>query len=185
METPKIDFAKGLKGTSEFIKNNPKPLLIVGGAIAAVVIGVVLTKSISGGISSLFKRKKVTGGTFSKQPVDQTRTTISDQTAKNYAENMYQAFNYDWGTDNTILNAIFSKINSEDFKQIYNAFGTRTYNQLAGGTPNGDWWNLTTYGIYDDLDLVAWLNTELDNFDTALKKKARPIVEGAGFILEK
>jgi hypothetical protein len=116
-------FGKGLSGVGTYIGNNKKPLLYVGGAIALVVIGYAVVKRVKGAVSG----KNIVGGKFNTQDVDENKTTISDSTAKNYAENLFEAFNFFWGTDKTTIDTIFSKINSEDFKKVYNAFGKRSY----------------------------------------------------------
>jgi hypothetical protein len=45
--------------------------------------------------------------------------SITEEQAKNYAESLYSAFNYYWGTDKQVISNVFSKINSEDFKLVY------------------------------------------------------------------
>ena len=92
----KINFdkvGKGLTATGNFIAKNPKPLLVIGGSIAVVVIGVALVKRFKGAISGA----DIKGGKFTEQDIDETKTTISQQTAKNYAENLFDAFNYKAG----------------------------------------------------------------------------------------
>ena len=166
---------KGLSGVGTYIGNNKKPLLYVGGAIALVVIGYAVVKRVKGAVSG----KNIVGGKFNNQDVDETKTTISDSTAKNYAENLFEAFNFFWGTDKTTIDTIFSKINSEDFKKVYNAFGKRSYSIM--GSPVG----LSTLGAYTDYDLITWINNELDFGDSALREKIRKVVEPAGFVIEK
>lgn len=166
---------KGLSGVGTFIGNNAKPLLYIGGAIAVVVIGVALVKRFKGAISGA----DIKGGKFTEQDIDETKTTISNQTAKNYAENLFEAFNYFWGTDKSTIDSVFSKINSEDFKKVYNAFGKRSYATM--GSPVG----LEKLGAYTDYDLITWINNELEWGDSALREKIRKVVEPAGFVLEK
>ena len=170
---------KGLSGVGTFIGNNKKPLLYIGGAIAVVVVGVALVKRFTGAIEG----KDIKGGKFNIQDIDEAKSTISNATAKNYAELLYEASNYQFGTDKSIIESVFSKINSEDFKKVYNAFGKRSYsNGISGGKPS----QLQIWlGDYEDLDLIGWLNNELGFGDSALKNKIRPIIEGAGFVLEK
>lgn len=170
---------KGLSDVGTFIGNNKKPLLYIGGAIAVIVVGVTLVKKFKGALEG----KGVKGGKFNVQDIDETKTTISSQSAKNYAELLYEASNYDFGTDKGIMDSVFSKINSEDFKKIYNAFGKRSYSEgISGGTPSPlqEW-----LGDFENLDLIGWLNNELDFGDSALREKIRKVVEPAGFVLEK
>jgi hypothetical protein len=174
----KIDLGKATSNTGEFIANNKKPLLYIGGAIAVVVIGVAVVRRIKGKIEGT----NISKGKFVEQNIDLTKTTISVQTAKNYAEILFEAFNYDWGTDKSQVESVFSKIKSEDFKLIYNAYGKRDYGTLTGLSPT---WAERVGGLYRSLDLVQWINEELGFGDGALKEKIRKIVEPAGFVIEK
>jgi len=169
-------FGTGLAKTGEYISSNKKPLLYIGGAIAIVVVGYAIVKRLKGEIAG----KKPKGGNFITQGVDLSKTSITQEMAKNYAESLYTAFNYYWGTDNTIIRNVFDKINSEDFKLIFNYYGIRS-RDLDGKAPTGLW---KIFGQYEDLNLVEWLNEELGILDFSLKNKIRPIVNGAGFILE-
>lgn len=179
-------FAKALKRTGDFIKENPKPIAYIGGSIIAVIVIAAVVKGVKGGISSFFNpNKNIVGGKFNKQEVDKSKTSISELTAKNYAESLFESFNYTWGTDKSVIESIFSKINSEDFKLIYNEFGKRSYSDINSGTPSGKVYALDTYIGNVNLDLVQWLNKELGLGDGSLKNKIRPIVDGAGFVLEK
>jgi hypothetical protein len=173
----KFELGKSLAKTGDFIGNNKKPLLYIGGAIAVVVIGYAVVKRLKGGISG----QAIKGGKFIVQDIDETKTTISDTQAKNYAENLFQAFNYTFGTDKGIIDNVFSRLNPEDFKKVYNAYGKRSYSGLTGGTPSP----LTYLWNTENLDLIAWLNAELGLGDGALKTKIRKVVEPAGFVLEK
>jgi len=173
-----------LKNISEFISKNKKPFLIIGGSIAVVGIGIVLVKSAKSGISNFFNPgSKTVGGKFIEQQIDETKLKISKEVAKNYAEQLFEAFNYRYGTDKKIIDSIFSKINSEDFKLIYNNFGKRSYSSLNTGSPSDKWYALDTYIGSKDVDLMQWLNSELDVFDFALKAKIRKVVEPLGFII--
>lgn len=168
---------KGLSGVGTFIGNNKKPLLYIGGAIAVVVLGVAFVKKLKGSFSG----EGLQGGKFIEQDVDETKTTISDAQAKNYAENLFQAFNYTFGTDKGVIENVFSKLNPEDFKKVYNAYGKRSYSALTGGTPSP----LTYWFNMENIDLISWLNYELGFGDSALKGKIRKVVEPAGFVIEK
>lgn len=177
----KIDLSKVTSNTGEFISNNKKSLLYIGGAIAVVVLGVALVRRLKGGISG----EKLSGGKFVEQDIDTTKTTISSQTAKNYAESLFEAFNYTWGTDKGTIDAIFTKIKPEDFKMIYNSFGKRSYSDLNGGSPSDKIWLPDTWIGSSKLDLIQWINKELEFGDSALKAKIRKVVEPAGFVIEK
>lgn len=180
----KINFQETLSKTGNFIVENKKPLIYLVGAVVVVGIGYSLVKGVSGGIGSFFNPGKNTiGGKFNEQEVDQQKTTITQLAAKNYAESLFEAFNYSYGTDLSIIKNIFSKINSEDFKMIYNAFGKRTYSKLNGGSPSDKFYAPDTYIGNTNLDLMGWLNAELGFLDVITKKKVKPVVEGAGFVL--
>lgn len=167
--------------TGEFIGNNKKPLLYIGGAIAVVILGIALVKRLKGGIGG----EKLSGGKFIEQDIDLTKTTISNQTAKNYAESLFEAFNYTFGTDKSVIDSVFSKINSEDFKLIYNAFGKRSYSRLNGGSPSEKILLPDTWLGSVKLDLIQWINEELGFGDGSLKTKIRKVTEPAGFVIEK
>ena len=174
----KIDLGKATSNTGEFIANNKKPLLYIGGAIAVVVIGFAIVRRIKGKIEG----RDISKGKFVEQDIDLTKTTISVQTAKNYAEILFEAFNYDWGTDKSQVESVFSRIKPEDFKLIYNAYGKRDYGTLTGLSPT---WAERAGGLYRSLDLVQWINEELEIGDSALREKIRKVVEQAGFVIEK
>jgi hypothetical protein len=172
---------ESFKGVGNFIKENPKPLLYVGGGLIAVVAIIAVAKKIKSKING----EEIKGGSWNEQEIDETKTSINDSTAKNYTENLFEAFNYTWGTDKGTIEVVFSKINSEDFKKIYNFFGKRSYSSLNGGTPSGKVYGIDTWIGSQNLDLVQWLNKELGFGDSSLKRKIRPIIESAGFVLEK
>jgi hypothetical protein len=181
MADKKISFdklGKALSSTGTYVANNKKPLLYVGGAIAIVVIGYAVVKRIKGGIAG----EKIKGGKWNSQMVDKSKTSITEATASNYAEQLFKAFNYTYGTDKAIIDSIFSKINSEDFKLIYNAYGTRSYSSLfgIGGTPSAV---ERLAGTYSNIDLIQWINNELEFGDGALKTKIKKVVEPAGFTI--
>jgi len=180
MESKK--FANYIDKTGNFISTHKKPLLYVGGAIAVVVIGIAIVNR----VKKVFAGQQVIGGNYHQQTINTSKTRISEQTAQNYAEQLFKAFNYYWGTDLATIKSIFSKINSEDFKMIYNAFGQRTYSSVNGGTPSQSIIGLdnpTIFGKNPDLDLIGWLDNELGTLDFVTKNKIRPIIEGAGFVM--
>jgi hypothetical protein len=177
----KFNINQATSKTGEFIATNKKPLLYIGGAIAVVIIGIAIVKRIKGGVSG----GNVVGGKFVEQDIDTEKTTISNQTAKNYAENLFEAFNYTWGTDKGTISTVFSKIKPEDFKMVYNAFGKRSYSAVNGGSPSEKWYLLDSWIGSTNVDLITWLNNELEFGDGALKDKIRKVVEPAGFTLEK
>jgi hypothetical protein len=182
MAKSKVDWnkiGKGVSSAGTYISENRKPLLYVGGAVAIVVVGWALTRRIKKAVSGA--GRNIIEGNYIEQDIDVTKTTISKQIAKNYAEALYSAFTYYWGTDKTIVRNVFDKITPEDFKLIFNEFGIRSRGAIDGKEPTGiERW----LGLYKNLDLMGWLNAELDILDFALKNKVRAVVEPAGFILD-
>jgi hypothetical protein len=175
-------FSGFLDKTGNFVNTHKKPLLYVGGAVAIVIVGIAVVNRLKKAVAG----QNVIGGTYHNQDVDLTKTSISQATAQNYAEQLFKAFNYYWGTDLSAIKTIFKKINAEDFKMIYNAFGERTYSSINGGTPSGSIIGLdnpTVFGKNPDIDLMGWLNNELGVLDFTTKSIVRPVVEKAGFIL--
>jgi hypothetical protein len=65
-------FQNTLSKTGTFIKDNKKPLLYVGGAIAVVVIGLALVKK----VKNLVSGQNVIGSNYTQQTVDKTKTKI-------------------------------------------------------------------------------------------------------------
>jgi hypothetical protein len=174
----KFNINQATSKTGEFIVNNKKPLLYIGGAIAVTILAVAVVRRLKGKIEG----KDISKGKFVEQDIDLTKTTISVQTAKNYAEILFEAFNYDWGTDKSQVESVFSKIKPEDFKLVYNAYGKRDYGTLTGLSPT---WAERAGGLYRSLDLVQWINEELEYGDSALREKIRKVVEPAGFVIER
>jgi hypothetical protein len=174
----KFNINQATSKTGEFIATNKKPLLYIGGAIAVTILAVTVVRRLKGKIEG----KDISKGKFVEQDIDLTKTTISVQTAKNYAEILFEAFNYDWGTDKSQVESVFSRIKPEDFKLIYNAYGKRDYGTLTGLSPT---WAERAGGLYRSLDLVQWINEELEIGDSALREKIRKVAEPAGFVIER
>lgn len=172
-------FGENISKLGDYIGNNKKPLLYVGGAIAITAIGVAIVKRVKRNLTGA----DVIEGNYVVQDVDFNKTSITPQTAKNYAESLYRAFTYYWGTDKGVVNSVFDKINSEDYKLIHNQYGVRSRGMIDGKEPTGfEKW----LGFYKNLNLTDWINAELDLVgDKALKEKIRKIAEPAGFIIEK
>lgn len=174
----KFNINQATSKTGEFIVTNKKPLLYIGGAIAVTILAVAVVRRLKGKIEG----RDISKGKFVEQDIDLTKTTISVQTAKNYAEILFEAFNYDWGTDKSQVESVFSRIKPEDFKLVYNAYGKRDYGTLTGLSPT---WAERAGGLYRSLDLIQWINEELEIGDSALREKIRKVIEPAGFVIEK
>jgi len=161
-----------------FIQENRKPLLYVGGSIAVVVIGYAVVSRLKGGIDNVFKDKSSGATSFQPLELDNAKVTISDSVANTYANQLWGAMNTT-GTDEDLIYGILLKLQKkDDFLKVYNAFGKKSYNGiLLGGEPNViDKW----LGNYDDLDLVQWLNTELGYSNLTTYNLAKKTVTNAG-----
>jgi len=164
-----------------FIQENKKPLLYIGGAVAIVVIGYAVVNRLKGGIQGIFKDKSLGATDFKPLELDNTKVTISDTLANTYANQLWGAMNTA-GTDEDLIYAILMKLQKkDDFLKVYNAFGKKSYNGiLLGGEPNVvDKW----LGNYDDLDLVQWLNTEVGYSNLTTYNLIKKTVTNAGLAL--
>ena len=177
---------KALAGTGSFIGKNKMPLLYLGLGVVVIVIAIPIVKS----VNRLFKPPNVKGAKdVTKVVVEAKNLTITPQQAKQLAEQLLTAFNYKMfgtgrGTDKSLIENVFDQIKTDDdFKLLFKEFGTRTYSYSVGGTPSG-----VIGGVVDklggtaDLDLIGWLNEELDWTDKATKEKVRKKLP-QGFIL--
>ena len=87
------DFNLGekLSKAGTFIKDNKKPLLYVGGAVAIIVIGYAVVSRTKKGILNVFTDKTKNETPFIDVEVDDTKVTISDSVANSYANQLYNA----------------------------------------------------------------------------------------------
>lgn len=114
-----------------------------------------------------------------------TNATISKETATNYAQQLLDAMNLNRnaillsGTDEKVISNVFDKIkNSDDFRLIFKAFGTKHYNGL-----NSPVEGVEILQSYQLRNLVYWLRSELNSFwDYSVHKKVKNVVEKAGFV---
>lgn len=156
-------FSEGLSKVGATIKDNQKPLLYIGGAIAVVAIGVVVVRGISGGVSGILKPfKNVKGSSgFNEEPVDLSKATITEAQAKTYANQLFNAMKNS-GTNVGAIKAIIQAVNAEDYKMIYNAFGLKSYYNFGEPTL------LSILTGWDDIDLNEWFKRELNKtFDSS------------------
>jgi hypothetical protein len=173
----KINLSETLKKAGNFVKENPKPLLYLGGAIALTVIGYAVVKKAKGGIEGLFTDKSKGETSFKKIPVDDRFSSINDSVASNYANQLYNAMKIS-GTKEDVILSIFKKIQrKEDFLKVYNAFGTRSYVRHFGENPDK---LIKFFGLYSNLDLVEWLQEEISTIDKELYDLVKKTVNNAG-----
>lgn len=178
MEQSKI--SEKLALTGEFIRNNKKSLLYVGGSILVVVVAYTIVKKISlgigGGISDIFKDKTKRETAFIEAEVDKTKTTITDAVANNYANQLYNAMD-GTGTDEDTIYAVLQKLQKkDDFRKVYNAFGRKSY--FFEGSPS----LLDTFAFgYNDLDLIEWFRKEVGWSSPLTYNLITKTVKNAGF----
>jgi hypothetical protein len=157
-----------------FIQDNKKPLLYVGGAIAIVVIGYTIVKRTQSGITGLFSNKSIGASDFKPLDVDVTKVTISDALANTYSNQLYNAMK-DNGTDEDTIYSVLEKLQKkDDFLKVYNTFGKKSY--YIDGEPTISAW---LFG-YKDQDLVEWFRSELGYSNLLTYNLAKKTVTNAG-----
>ena len=157
-----------------FIQDNKKPLLYVGGAIAIVVIGYTIVKRTQSGITGLFSNKSIGASDFKPLDVDVTKVTISDSLANTYSNQLYNAMK-DNGTDEDTIYSVLEKLQKkDDFLKVYNTFGKKSY--YIDGEPTISAW---LFG-YKDQDLVEWFRSELGYSNLLTYNLAKKTVTNAG-----
>jgi hypothetical protein len=130
----KLDFKKA----EDWAVKNYKPILIVGGIIAGILIV-----------------KKLFPGLFSKNlsiedmPIDTSKLTITQVQATQIATNLYEAMN-GLGTDEQTLFDSITPLNGEDLNLVVKTFGTPKYFLTGGDAYLGT-----------KLSLQGWLKAEL------------------------
>lgn len=83
-----------------------------------------------------------------------TTNPLTDLQAQNYADGLHVAMG-SGSPDFERIKVIFSKLNRDSFKQVYNAFGLRSYLDMFGG-------HGTDLPFATKLNLLQWLNVDLD-----------------------
>jgi len=173
---------KSANKVKEKVKENPKTGLYVVGGLVGVTALVFLIKGLNKGVKEVFTAEDNqetipdTGGISNA-------ATISNQTAINYAQQLLDAMNHlapFWGTDEDKIEAVFNNLkNGDDFIKVYNAFGNRNYN---GYNSPPDSWVGQAIDVYQERNLVYWLNSELSSVtEPTLYNKVKQRVESAGF----
>jgi len=147
--------SKFISKAGDFIANNKKPLIYIGGAIAIVVLGYSVIRKLQGGIGSFLKDKSVGAKEFVPVQVDIAKSTISDAIANNYANQLFNAMD-GFGTNSDAIYDILNKLQQkEDFRKVYNSFGRKSY--YIDGSPT-----VSAYIFgYNNLDLIEWLDKEV------------------------
>ena len=179
MEQSKI--SEKLALTGEFLRNNKKSLIYIGGSVLAVVVAYTIVRKISlgvgGGIADIFKDKTKRQTAFIEAELDKTKTTLTDAVANNYANQLYNAMD-GTGTDENTIYVILEKLQKkDDFRKVYNAFGRRSYFFEGSPTLLGSSWLMG----YNDLDLIEWLRKEVGWSNPLTYNLISKTVKNAGF----
>jgi hypothetical protein len=163
--------------TGNFIADNKKPLLYVGGAIAIVIIGFAIVNRLKSGIGGFLKNNSVGATDFTPIEVDNTKATISDTVANNYANQLFNSMK-DAGTDTDMITSVLNKLQKkDDFLKVYNAYGRKSY-YLYGEPTLGAY----LFG-YKDLDLVEWFNKEVGYSNLQTYNLIKKTVTNAGLTI--
>lgn len=181
MEKPKINLSETLKKAGNFVKENPKPLLYLGGAIAITVIGYAIVKKAKGGIETVFSDKTKSDTPFTKITFDEKLSTITDSVANNYANQLFNAMRNSGTDENTIYSVLQKLQKKEDFLKVYNAFGKKSYGKfLDNGEPNLLNSTIGFFGGYDNIDLIEWLRKEVGILNYPTYSLIKKTVNNAG-----
>ena len=178
-----------MESTAKKAARNPLPTLyVVGGILGAFAVFKILQAA-----NNAFSGSDIDDKVDFKLKIDPAKLSISKEQAKIFADQLLVAMNWEglrpWplftvgpGTDNKVIKEVFGQINPEDFKLIYQAFGTKDYNGFGSPPKNVGGGVQDAIGISKKRDLVYWLRSELDFFDFSLKGKVGETVRQAGFI---
>ncbi|MCG8776458.1 hypothetical protein [Tenacibaculum finnmarkense] len=173
--------SKNLKSTNDFVSENKKQLLYVGGSILLLyTIYKVSSSFFSGaknGISNALDDK--IENVVSQVKINPKETTISLDNAKIYAQQLLNACNNGpfYGTDEELIRKVFKKIKTgDDFKLVFNAFGEKNYNGY-NSPPTGISRHLDNYA---PRNLVYWLRAELSARDGAVYNEVKERIESVG-----
>lgn len=155
-----------------FLKQNKTPILYVGGAIAVLVVTIPLIKR----LRRLAKGKSSSSATFydinaKELDADVNKATITVLQAKQLANQLVKYMSVSYGTNLSGIRDVFEQIeNEDDMKLLYREFGVRKYSTINTGEASGVLFGVieTLFG-FRDLDLVGWLDTELDFLDIRTK----------------
>jgi hypothetical protein len=128
----------------KLVKNDPLKFAIGAGIIALAMGAFSFFNSAKG----IFEDEPV------KNPIDDSKATLTPQKATALANVLLSAMHTITGTDEEAIFRVLGKISKPDFAAVYNAFGKKYYSRTFGneGVPVID----------NKLDLLEWLNEELE-----------------------
>jgi hypothetical protein len=157
--------------TGDFIAKNKMPLLYIGGAIVVVAVAIPIYKKFKAILNPKVEKSK-TDDYLNDIVIDLNKTTFTPNQASIMANQLVDAMSVFSGTDKSGIKRVFEKVkNEDDMKLLYKTFGIRKYSSINSGEASGFLWGIIeNLGGYIDLDLIGWLNTELDIFDFNTKK---------------
>lgn len=171
------------------VQDNPITAIKIVGVGLAFYLGYKLFKGVSNATSNILNPDVPNNSidiVFDDNDI--TTNTITPFQANQYALQLIDAINHTtWfgtsATDEDTIEAIFDKINSDDFKLIYNAFGKRPYDEFEGRViGDGIVGALTNTFFGEEKDLVYILKVELSSlWDKTIYNKVKSIVTSAGF----
>lgn len=164
------------KEVGSFITTYKTPILVVSG----VFLGLYLIKKTRQGISEALQEESE--HIPADLPINATRATITMVQARQFAQQLLDAFNHReplYGTDEKTVEKVFLQLqNAEDFKLVYKAFALKKYNG----------WNSPPVSIlryldtYEPRNLVYWLKSEIKPSDGKVYEIVKARVENAGWI---
>lgn len=173
-----------IKSTGSYIAENKKELLYVGGAILILAIGYKAYKSLQKGseaVSNFISKDHLeTVNVFTN--VDESKVTITNEQAQQFARTIYDACNIMaplYGTDEDAILEVFKKLKSgDDYKLVYKMFGAKEYNG-NNSPPRSGWGRL--FDVFEPRDLNFWLRSELSPSDGEVYTTVKERIESAGY----
>ncbi|WP_299621075.1 hypothetical protein [uncultured Tenacibaculum sp.] len=99
-------------------------------------------------------------------PVSSTNP-LTDLQASKYADELHVAMG-SIGTDFNTIESVFSVLDEDSYRQVYNVFGTRGYIDVLGSG--------TDLPGATQLNLTQWLKSELTSYEVDVVKKNYPFV---------
>lgn len=135
--------------------NIAKQYMKIGVGVIGVVAAIIVGKKIFTYIKE--RRAEAEREKAAKDALQQLKksglvSNLNEEEVKLIANQLFEAFNYTWGTDLDLFDLYFGKIkNAADWYAVKKAFGKQPYGST--GTP--------IWGSGEELDLIGWCNREL------------------------
>lgn len=174
---------KAVVNSGNFVADNQKPLLYLGGVIVLGIVGYKIYKGVSKGVTNVVddvfaeKSEDVTINTT----INNSQVTISKEQSQQFAQSLLDASNEMfpfYGTDEDAIKRVFLQLNSgDDFKMVFDAFGMKNYNGY--NSPPTGWGR--HFDNYAPRNLIFWLRSELAESDGEVYKIVKSRIESAGY----